>query len=132
MPAKPRRRLNPAKERLWRGIVRRHQQSHLPVRDFCQVEGLKVGNFHWWRRELKRRDQAKTTRLPNSATKGSTESPVVPVFLPVHVVDGDRVTSRHAPPIEIVLPTGPTVRVCAGFDPRTLGDVLAVLEGRSC
>ena len=33
---------------------------------------------------------------------------------------------------EIVLPTGPTVRVLSGFDPRTLGQVLAVLEGRSC
>jgi len=40
--------------------------------------------------------------------------------------------SRPAPPIEIVLPTGPTVRVPAGFDPRTLGHVLAVLEGRPC
>ena len=34
------------------------------------------------------------------------------------------------PPIEIMLPTGPTVRVPTGFDPRTLGDVLAMLEGR--
>ena len=34
--------------------------------------------------------------------------------------------------IEIVLNGGPTVRVPTGFDPRTLGDVLAVLEGRPC
>ena len=34
--------------------------------------------------------------------------------------------------IEIVLPAGPTVRVVPGFDPRTLGQVLAVLEGHPC
>ena len=39
---------------------------------------------------------------------------------------------RPAPPIEIVLPDGPIVRVAAGFDPSTLGHVLAVLEGRPC
>jgi hypothetical protein len=35
-------------------------------------------------------------------------------------------------PIEIVLPEGPIVRVPVGFDPRSLSDVLAALEGRSC
>ena len=55
-----------------------------------------------------------------------------PAFLPVRVVDLEAVAPRPAPPIEIVLPAGPTVRVPPGFDPRTLGDVLAVLEGRPC
>jgi len=32
----------------------------------------------------------------------------------------------------IVLPTGLIVRAPSGFDPRTLGDVLAVLEARPC
>jgi hypothetical protein len=40
--------------------------------------------------------------------------------------------ARTAPPIEIVLNGGPTVRVPTGFDVRTLGDILAVLEGRPC
>jgi hypothetical protein len=43
MPTKPRRRRDPAKEKLWRRIIRRHQQSDLPVHAFCQNEGLKVG-----------------------------------------------------------------------------------------
>jgi hypothetical protein len=55
-----------------------------------------------------------------------------PAFLPVRVVDLEAVSTRSAPPIEIVLPGGPTVRVPAGFDPRTLGDVLTVLEGHRC
>ena len=55
-----------------------------------------------------------------------------PTFLPVRVVEGDDPQSRSVPPIEIVLPDGPTVRVPAGFDPRTLTEVLTVLGGRRC
>ena len=54
------------------------------------------------------------------------------VFLPVQVVDLEAVSPPPAPPIEIVLPTGLIVRAPSGFDPRTLGHVLAVLEGRPC
>ena len=132
MPAKRRRRRDPAKEKLWRATIRRHQESGLSVRDFCEREGLKDGNFTRWRRELDRRDREKTPEQPKLATKASTGLQVSPVFLPVQVVDADRLPSRPAPPIEIVLDGGPTVRVPAGFDPRTLDDILAVLGGRPC
>jgi transposase len=132
MPAKRRRRRDPAKEKLWRATISRHQESGLPVRAFCQREGLKEGNFLRWRRELDRRDREKTPEQPKLATKEPTELRVSPVFLPVQVVDADRLPSRPAPPIEIVLDGGPTVRVPIGFDPRTLGDILAVLGGRRC
>ena len=130
MPAKPRRPRDPAKETLWRRIIRRHQQSDLPVRAFCHKEGLKVCNFLWWRRELSRRDREKAGFLPDLSAKAPAEPPAAHVFLPVRVVDAEFAPSRPAPPIEIVLNGGPTVRVPPGFDPRTLGDILAVLEGR--
>jgi transposase len=132
MPAKRRRRRDPAKEKLWRTIIRRRQESGLSVRDFCEREGLKDANFHRWQRELDRRDREKTPESPKLATKEPTEPRVPPVFLPVQVIDADRLPSRPAPPIEIVLDGGPTVRVPTGFDPRTLGDILAVLGGRRC
>ena len=50
----------------------------------------------------------------------------------MRVVDLEAVTPRTAPPIEIVLPDGPTVRVTFGFDPQTLGNILAVLGDRPC
>jgi hypothetical protein len=132
MPAKPRRPRDPAKEKLWRRIIRRHQQSDLPVRAFCQNEGLKVCNFLWWRRELDRRDRVEAGLLPDSSTKAPAEPPASHVFLPVRVVDAEFAPPRPAPPIEIVLNGGPAVRVPVGFGPRTLGDILAVLEGRRC
>jgi hypothetical protein len=49
MPAKPRRRRDPAEEKHWRRIIQRYQQSDLPVRVFCQNERLKVG---WWIRVI--------------------------------------------------------------------------------
>ena len=64
--------------------------------------------------------------------RGASRPPVAPVFLPVHVIDTSLVSPHPAPPIEIVLQGGPTVRVPAGFDPRTLDEILAVLEARPC
>jgi hypothetical protein len=126
------KRRDPAREKLWRRTIQEQQQSGLSVRVFCAREGLKDGNFLRWRRELNRRDRENSTTVPNSATIGPTEPRISPAFLPVRVVDADHTPSLPAPPIEIVLECGPTVRVPPGFDPRTLGDVLAVLEGRPC
>src|SRR5512135_1626297 len=132
MPAKRCHRRDPAKEKLWRRIIRRHQDSGLSVRAFCEREGLKDFNFLRWRRELSRRDREKSTAILNSSAKESTAPSPLSVFLPVRVVDVGVEQARPTMPIEILLPDGPTVRVPVGFDPRTLGDVLAVLGGRRC
>jgi hypothetical protein len=126
------KRRDPAREKLWRRAIRDQERSGLSVHVFCEREGLKDGNFFRWRRELDRRDREKSTAIPNPATEGATGPRVSSVFLPVRIVDADPAPSRPAPPIEIVLDGGTTVRVRPGFDPRTLGAVLAVLEGRPC
>jgi transposase len=128
MPKRGGKQRDPAREKLWRRTIRDQQRSGLSVRDFCHRQGLKDWTFRWWRQELARRDQ-----VPSAATQGEPEGELTgaaPAFLPVRVVDLAAVSP--APPIEILLPTGPTVRVPSGFDPRTLGLVLAVLEGRPC
>ena len=81
---------------------------------------------------MNRRDQEKTASFPAPSTNGPGKPPAASVFLPVHVVEGTLAPHQPAPPIEIVLQGGPTVRVPAGFDPRTLGEILAVLEARPC
>jgi transposase len=124
------KRRDPAREKFWRRTIRRQQHSGLSVRDFCGREGLKDWTFRWWRQELARRDRQTAAALRSEQEGGPTES--ARVFLPVRVVDLEAVSPRPAPPIEIVLTTGPIVRVPSGFDPSTLGQVLAVLEGRPC
>jgi transposase len=120
------KRRDPAREKFWRRTMQDQQRSGLSVRDFCQRQGLKDWTFRWWRQELARRD-----RVPSMAP-ASERAEVAPAFLPVRVVDLEAVSTRPVPPIEIVLPTGMVVRAPSGFDPHTLGDVLAVLEGRPC
>src|SRR5262249_2881126 len=120
------KRRDPAREKFWRRTIREQRQSGLSVRDFCRREGLRDWTFRWWRQEVARRDQELSAALP-----GEPAEPA-PSFLPVRVVDLEAVAPRPAPPIEIVLPAGSVVRVPFGFDPRTLGDVLAVLGGHPC
>jgi len=120
------KRRDPAREKFWRRTIRDQQRSGLSVRDFCHRQGLKDWSFRWWRQELARRDQ-----LPSMAP-ASEPTEAVPVFLPVRVVELQAVSPPPTPPIEIVLDGGPTVRVPAGFDPQTLGDILTVLGGRRC
>ena len=57
--AKQRKRRDPEKERSWREVMRRQRQSGLTVSAFCAAEGLKDWSFHWWRRELAKRDREK-------------------------------------------------------------------------
>jgi hypothetical protein len=53
----------------------------------------------------------------------------VAAFAPLHVVT----TSPPMPSsIEIIVADGRRVAVTPGFDPETLGQVLAVVEGRAC
>jgi transposase len=124
------KRRDPAREKFWRRTIQRQQHSGLSVRDFCGREGLKDWTFRWWRQELARRDRQTSAALRGEQEGEPTES--VPIFLPVRVVDLEAVSPRPVPSIEIVLTTGPVVRVPFGFDPSTLGQVLAVLEGRPC
>ena len=124
------KRRDPAREKLWRRTIREQQRSGLSVRDFCRRAGLKDGAFRWWRQELARRDRETSAASRGEHQDESTES--APAFLSVRVTDLEAISPRQASPIEILLPTGPIVRVPSGFDPSTLGRVLAVLEGRPC
>src|SRR3954454_3212880 len=102
------KRRDPAREKLWRSTIRDQERSGLSVHAFCAREGLKDGNFLRWRRELNRRDREKSTAVPDPATERATGPRGSSVFLPVRVVDADRVLSRPDPRIEIALDGGPT------------------------
>jgi transposase len=124
------RRRDPIREKFWRRAIRQQQRSGLTVRAFCLREGLKDGAFRWWRQALTDRDREPSIAPPDGQDDKPTEA--APALLPVRLVDLEALSARPTAPIEIVLPTGPTVRVSSGFDPRILGQVLAMLEGRPC
>ena len=102
-----------AKERFWRRVVERWRRAGISIRAFCRRESLSEPSFHAWRRELRRRDQEKT----------SVQSQ--PAFVPVRV-------AASAPFLELVLAAGQVLRVPPGFDRQTLREVVAALETPSC
>ena len=103
-------RRNPDREAFWRKTFSDRLQSGLSIRAFCEREGLTEPAYHYWRRELKKRD-AKTTAETS--------------FLPVEF-------QLSATPIEIVFSHGTIVRIGNGCDRATLETVLAALEQRAC
>ena len=46
-----------AKERYWRGMIRRQGASGLGTKRFCAQEGISEHRFYWWRRTLRRRHE---------------------------------------------------------------------------
>ena len=45
-------------EAFWRRMVGRQGESGRSVRAFCRAHGVRESAFHFWRRELARRDAA--------------------------------------------------------------------------
>ncbi len=103
------------KERYWRKRVRDQAGSGLSIRAWCRKHGEKEPLFHWWRRELARRD----AQNAQSA------------FVPVRVRDEEEPTAVGGC-IEIVLAGGRRVRINGRVDGQMLSEVLTVLEGRAC
>jgi len=115
-----------AKERYWRGVIRRFEASGLGPRRFCDREGLPEHRLHWWRRTLRQRDQCQARRPRGAGAGGPVggrrdqmgDSPFLRVGLPFSV----------GGPIEVVHPRGHVIRVPAIFDPTALGRILAAID----
>jgi hypothetical protein len=133
---------DPKKERFWRQIIARQGKSGLSIRGFCLKRGVSEASFHFWRKELARRDgeprrsrsgmprhpTAKTSRPSRrSPSSGSRQA----TFVPVRVASSSELHAS-APTIEIVLPSGHLVRVGPGVDSEALSKVVSTLETRRC
>jgi hypothetical protein len=115
-----------AKERYWRGVIRRFEASGLGMRRFCDREGLPEHRLYWWRGTLRRRGPCQTRHSRRTAGRGPVrnrgdqqgESSFLPIGLPFSV----------GGPIEVVHPRGHVIRVPAIFDPTALGRILAAID----
>ncbi len=115
------------KERFWRQVLHRWQQSGRTVRDFCTAHRLSEQSFYSWRRTIAARDhEGAAGQPPRRRATRSKANQRRAVFVPVRVVGA-------AAALEVVLGDGRVVRVPTGFDAVALRQLLAVLEeARPC
>ncbi len=122
------------KEAAWRRRLARHTDSGQTVRAWCRRHGLKEAAFHWWRRELSRRDAEQPfsarhgAKQPSSARRNAEAQATS--FVPVHLIDEPARSGDGQ--IEIELSDGRRVRVMGTVDREMLAQVLDVLERRAC
>lgn len=109
-----------AKETFWRSMLEKHRASELSVRAFCRREGISEPSFYAWRKEIGKRDvvrDASQERQP---------------LIPVNVVrsDGMTLTPQALPRalMELVTPSGFTLRFHQDCDPRQLDALLSVVS----
>jgi len=108
-----------SREAFWREHVACWRRSGQPVRAYCRAHGVTESGFHFWKRELKRRDG-----LAGRDERAAPQSTGGLAFAEVRVArtNGDEAL------IDIVLSGARRVRVRPGFDGETLARVVAVLE----
>lgn len=115
---------DPVKEQFWRQAFRDWKASGQTRNQFCADRGLSRHTFEYWRSEIAKRD-TESTRPPTPPKSTPTPPPTPkPLLMPLRIVPST--------PLEIRLTDGRSVLVPAGFDPKHLQAVLAVLEPKPC
>jgi len=115
-----------AKERYWRGLIRRQATSGLGTRGFCEQERIPESQFWWWRRTLRERDghsarpaqRTQPKRAVADLHSNEKESPFLAVPLSMSLGTS----------IEIVHPRGHVLRIPVCFDASVLRRILATLD----
>ncbi len=113
-----------SKEAAWRRRLARHADSGKSVRSWCRQHRVKEAVFHWWRRELVRRDAEQLPPVRRDPAAPATS------FVPVHLTDEPARDGDGE--IEIELTDGRRVRVTGTVNREMLTQVLDVLERQAC
>jgi hypothetical protein len=101
------------KESFWRSHLARQSTSGESIRGYCRIRKLSEALFHFWRREIARRDHEKSVSL-RSENPGLIAVEIVGAPLP------ESATSL----MEIECPGGPVIRVREGASLEVLQRVM--------
>jgi hypothetical protein len=112
-----------ASQETWSKRIKQWRVSGLGVKEFAASIGVNPHQLHYWTRRLERENAplAGTSCPPTEALP--TE--------PLQFVELVNVTAPPAGPppcIELVAPSGMTIRVPQAFDPDTLRRVLSIIK----
>jgi transposase len=104
---------DPAAAKRWGERLKRFAAGSHSVVAFCAAEGVSQSNFYLWRRRLAR-------PAPPAVS--------APAVVPIRVAPAPPL----APPLELALPSGATLRFPADTRPELIAAILRGLEGRPC
>lgn len=105
-----------SREAYWRKHVQAWERSGQSVRGYCRSRGLSEAAFHFWKRELKRRDGSAAAKADR------------PAFAEMRLPS----SAMHEALIEIAVAGSRRIQVHPGFDEETLVRVLAAVERGAC
>ena len=107
------------KDRYWRSVLADFEKSGMSGQAYCRSRGISYSAFASRRRRLPARDAG-------AARSSARQVEFAPVTLkPSPVLD---TPVAGVEPIEIVFPTGVTLRVPEGFSASSLADIVSILE----
>jgi hypothetical protein len=104
----------------WAKRVERWKDSGLSAGQFATEIGVSAKALSWWKWQLSRGEQAKTTRRRQKTRKVALS--------PMTFVEMSAPAQSNT--LEIVLPSGVRIRVPGQVDSAALGQVLDALEKR--
>jgi len=127
------------RERMWLEMIEEARESGLPIREYCQKQGITEDQFYRWKRRLRNKllqrprgsgsviqtiGHVPLQRAPKKSTRavGRVNFALVTEATTVDAGTG----------IEILLPGGWRVRIGREVEAQTLALVLSVLEERRC
>jgi len=114
---------NAKRRKLWRGLVADYRASDLPVRKWCETNGVTRNQLRYWLGKIEEASVAPESSEPRSSTWARLE-----------IVEDSSATALARE--ESMSPTqsqvsvrvgSATIDVRSGFDPKLLSDVLRVV-----
>jgi hypothetical protein len=117
----------------WAVLIERWRASGLSLSVFCERNGVRPGTMqNWVYKPALKLAVEKARRAAQAPCETPAETVEVaeptPAFLPVKIAEVATEPERHTA-IEVILRKGRRIRVRRGFDPQTLRQIVATLEG---
>ena len=105
-------------EPFWRLTIDQQRNSGLSVRQFCRGQRLSESSFHYWTRKLG--SPQPDEQFPNGHAAA---------IVPVDVVNSDEVGDDGM--VEILTPSGMTLRCRASLGRQAIASVISAIESAS-
>jgi hypothetical protein len=110
----------------WNALLNDFRRSGLTQAEFCERRGISIHSF---RKHLYRVPAPKPT--PANPPSSNAAAHFLPVtVLPEPIPPTTTATPSTPQPLELLLGNGRRIAVAPGFDPRTLRQLIAVVEER--